>query len=232
MRFDLHIHSNYSSDSNLSVDDILKQAVRKGLDGIAICDHNTIEGSLRAIQRVRELNLSLIVIPGMEISTSDGHLIVLGIRENIQPELSLSETIMIARQKGAVVIAPHPFKKNGIGYAAKDADAIETFNSRCLFGENEKAKELALSLMKPEVGGSDSHLLAAIGLGFTEIDCHRSESSVLESIRKGKTRSAGQIIPPNIMMVHAFHGLARRMRRHARELHSKIFHIGHKIRYP
>ena len=227
MRFDLHIHSNYSSDSNLSVDDILKQAVRKGLDGIAICDHNTIEGSLRAIQRVRELNLSLIVIPGIEISTSDGHLIVLGIRENIQPDLLLSETITIARQKSAIVIAPHPFKKNSIGYAAKDADAIETFNSRCLFGENEKAKELALSLGKPEVGGSDSHLLSAIGLGFTEMDTLRNESSVLESIRMGKTRSGGQIIPPNIMIVHAFRALARRMRRLSRELHSKIFHIGH-----
>ena len=227
MRFDLHIHSNYSSDSNLSVDDILKQAVRKGLDGIAICDHNTIEGSLRAIQRAMELNLPLIVIPGIEISTSDGHLIVLGIRENILPDLPLSETITIARQKGAVVIAPHPFKKNSIGYAAKDADAIETFNSRCLFGENEKAKELALSLGKPEVGGSDSHLLSAIGLGYTEIDCLRSESSVLESIRKGKTISGGQIIPPNIMMIHAFRGLVRRLRRHSRELHSKIFHIGH-----
>ena len=225
MRFDFHIHSNYSSDSNLSVDDILKQAVRKGLDGIAICDHNTIEGSLRAIQRAMELNLSLIVIPGIEISTSDGHLIVLGIRENILPDLPVSETIMIARQKGAVVIAPHPFKKNSIGYAAKDADAIETFNSRCLFGENEMAKELALSLGKPEVGGSDSHLLSAIGLGFTQIDAYPSESSVLDSIRKGKTRSGGKLIPPNIMIVHAVRGVGRKLRRTARELHSKIFDV-------
>jgi len=228
MRFDLHIHSNYSSDSNLSVHDILKQAVRKGLDGIAICDHNTVEGSLHAIQRARELNLSLIVIPGIEISTSDGHLIVLGIRENIQPDLPVSETITIARQKGAVVIAPHPFKKNSIGYAAKDADAIETFNSRCMFGENEKAKELALSLGKPEVGGSDSHLLSAIGLGFTVIDAqdaHRSEISVLDSIRKGKTRSGGKLIPANIIIVHAVRAVIRRIRRTARELHSKIFDV-------
>ncbi|MDL5501661.1 MAG: PHP domain-containing protein, partial [Candidatus Methanoperedens sp.] len=41
MRFDLHIHSKHSNDSGLSVDDILREAVRKGLDGIAICDHNT-----------------------------------------------------------------------------------------------------------------------------------------------------------------------------------------------
>jgi len=207
------------------VDDILKQAVRKGLDGIAICDHNTVDGSLHAMQRVRELNLSLIVIPGIEISTSEGHLIVLGIRENIQPELTLSETIMIARQKGAVVIAPHPFKKNSIGYAAKDADAIETFNSRCLFGENERAKELALSLGKPEVGGSDSHLLSAIGLGFTEINALQSEISVLESIRSGNTRSGGKLIPPDIMMIHAIRAGVRRIRRSARKLYSKIFYV-------
>lgn len=225
MRFDLHIHSNYSSDSNLSVDDILKQAVRKGLDGIAICDHNTVEGSLWAIQRAKELNISLIVIPGIEISTSDGHLIVLGIREDIQPDLPVSETIKIARQKGAVVIAPHPFKKNSIGYAAKDVDAIETFNSRCLFGENKKAKELALSLGKPEVGGSDSHLLSAIGLGFTRIDAFRSESSVLESIRNGKTRSGGKLIPANIVIIHSVRALIRRIRRSSRELHSKIFDV-------
>lgn len=225
MRFDLHIHSNYSTDSSLEVDDILERAVRKGLDGIAICDHNTVEGSSRAIQRAQELDLPLLVLPGIEISTSDGHLIVLGIRENIQPELPVSETITIARQKGGVVIAPHPFKRDSIGFAAKDADAIETFNSRCIFGENEKAKELALSLGKPEVGGSDSHLLATIGLGFTEIDAKRSESSVLESIRKGKTKSGGQVIPPDIMMIHAVRGMVRRMRRRAREIHSKIFHI-------
>ncbi len=225
MLFDLHIHSNYSSDSSLEVDDILKKAVRKGLDGIAICDHNTIDGSLYAIKRAREMNLSLIVIPGMEISTKDGHLIVLGIRENIQPELPVSETIKIARQKGGIVIAPHPFKKDSIGPAARDADAIETFNSRCVFGENERAKELALSLGKSEVGGSDSHLLSTIGLGFTEIEALRSESSVLESIRKGKTASGGRVIPPDIIMIHAVRALARRIRRRAGELHSKIFHI-------
>ncbi len=225
MRFDLHIHSDHSSDSALAVDDILKKAVGKGLDGIAICDHNTVEGSLCAIRRARELDLPLLVIPGMEISTSNGHLIVLGLRENIQPELPVSETIMIARQKGGVVIAPHPFKKDSIGSAAKDADAIETFNSRCVLGENRRAKELALSLGKSEVGGSDSHLLSTIGLGFTEIEAQRSESSVLESIRKGKTTSGGRTISPDIMMIHALRAVIRRMRRHVRELHSKIFHV-------
>jgi len=51
-----------------------------------------------------------------------------------------------------------------------DVDAIETFNSRCIFGENKKAEKMAIELGKPQVGGSDSHMLATIGLGFTEID--------------------------------------------------------------
>src|SRR3990172_5797006 len=126
MRFDLHIHSNYSSDSGLSVDDIIRRAVEKGLDGIAICDHNTVTGSYHARKRVRELDLPLIVLPGSEVSTTAGHLIVLGIRDNIPPGLTPQETIGIVRQKGGVVIAAHPFKIGSIGnIEGLDVDAVE-----------------------------------------------------------------------------------------------------------
>jgi len=77
MRFDLHIHSNYSPDSRLDVDDILRRAVKKGLDGIAICDHDTITGSFLARRRAKELDLPLLVLPAVEVSTNMGHLIVL-----------------------------------------------------------------------------------------------------------------------------------------------------------
>ncbi len=219
MRFDLHIHSNYSSDSSLSVDDILKQAVKKGLDGIAICDHNTVEGSLHGKRRAEELKLPLIVLAGMEVSTSAGHLIVLGITENIQPELSPEETIRIAHQKGGIVVTAHPFKKGSIGMRS-DVDAVETFNSRCIFGENKRAKEMAQALGKPEVGGSDSHMLAAIGLGYTEIDACNDEESVLRAIREGRTRSTGQIAPAYIIFVQFIRKIFRRLCR----IHSKIFH--------
>ena len=96
MRFDLHIHSNHSTDSNMTVDEILGRAVKKGLDGIAICDHNTVAGSYYARKRAKELNCPLLVIPGIEVSTTEGHLIVLGIRENIPPDLTPRGTIRIA----------------------------------------------------------------------------------------------------------------------------------------
>lgn len=224
MRFDLHIHSNHSSDSSLTVDEILQQAVKKGLDGIAICDHNTIEGSLLGIRRARELDLPLVVLPGMEVSTTEGHLLVLGIREDIPHDLTYLETIGIARQKGGVVIAAHPFKSGGIGYGAKDADAVETFNSRCIFDENTRAKELAKEHGKPEVGGSDSHLLSTIGLAYTDIEAEPDEKSVLSAIREGRTSSSGQVVPLSVVVIHMLRSLQRKFRKPGKKIYSRILH--------
>lgn len=212
IRFDLHIHSNHSSDSNLSVDDILRQAVKRGLAGIAICDHNTVEGSLHGKRRAEELNLPLLVLSGVEVSTTRGHLIILGIKENIQPELSPEETIKIAHQKRAVVVAVHPFKARSIGSVdGLEVDAIETFNSRCIFGENLKAKIMAQALGRPEVGGSDSHILATIGLGYTEIEADPSEEDVLSAIRAGKTRSGGEVAPLYVVLIQVLRGFLRKL---------------------
>ncbi|VVB86673.1 PHP-associated [uncultured archaeon] len=224
MRFDLHIHSNHSSDSSLTVDEILQQAVKKGLDGIAICDHNTVEGSLLGIRRARELNLPLIVLPGVEVSTIEGHLLVLGVKENIPHDLPYLETISVARQKGGVVIAAHPFKSGGIGYGARDADAVETFNSRCIFDENMKAKKIAQERGKPEVGGSDSHLLATIGLAYTDIEAEPDERAILSAIREGRTGSSGQVVPLSVVVIHILRGLLRKFRKPGKELYSRIFH--------
>lgn len=213
MRFDLHIHSNYSLDSRLDVDDILRKAVKKGLDGIAICDHNTITGSFHARKRVIELNLPLLVLPAIEVSTSRGHLIVLGVREDIPSGLDPEETIKIAKRNGGVVIAAHPFKIRSIGNVdGLDVDAIETFNSRCIFGENKKAQKMAIELGKPQVGGSDSHMLATIGSGYTEIDARPDERSVLEAIRDGKTRPGGKAAPIHIVIIQVMRGVIRRIK--------------------
>jgi len=215
MRFDLHIHSSYSSDSGSVVDDILRKAIEKGLDGIAICDHNTVTGSFYALKRVRELDLPLIVLPGIEVSTSRGHLIVLGVRENIPPGLTPMETIRIARQKGGITIAAHPFKIRSIGdVEGLDVDAIETFNSRCFLGENKKAQKMAIKLRKPQVGGSDSHIMGTIGFGYTDIDAEPDEASVLNAIREGKTSPGGKISPVYVVILHVMGRIFRRLSSH------------------
>ncbi|HEX7627306.1 MAG TPA: PHP domain-containing protein [Candidatus Methanoperedens sp.] len=213
MRFDLHIHSNFSSDSGLTVDDILKRAVKKDLDGIAICDHNIVTGNFLARKRAKDLDLPLLVIPGVEVSTTQGHLIVLGARGNIPPNLSPQETISIARQLGGVIIAAHPFKIRSLGdVKGLDVDAIETFNSRCIFGENKKAEKMALELGKPQVGGSDSHMLTTIGIGYTEIDAEPYVEDVLKAIREGKTRPGGRIAPLYVVIFQVMRGVFRRIK--------------------
>jgi predicted metal-dependent phosphoesterase TrpH len=198
----------------MEVDDILRKAVKKGLDGIAICDHDTLTGSSYARKRVLELNLPLLVLPAVEVSTNRGHLVVLGVRENIPSGLDPHETIKIAKQIGGVVIAAHPFKLRSIGNVdGLDVDAIETFNSRCIFGENKKARNMAIKLKKPQVGGSDSHMLATIGSGYTEIDSGPEEGSVLDAIRNGKTRPGGKAAPIHIVILQVICGVMRRIKK-------------------
>lgn len=211
MKFDLHVHSCYSKDSNASLDDILEHAVRNGLDGLAICDHDRIEGGIACSKRAKESGSDLIVIPGVEVSSSKGHILALGVNEPIEPGLTPEETIRRARQQGAVVIIPHPFKltSHGIGYIeGLDADAIEVLNSRCVTdGPNKKAKEAAIEFGFPMVGGSDSHEAEMVGRSYTEIHVDdRSVRSVLDAIRAGRTSPGGCKTPVSFVVKQMFIG--------------------------
>ena len=153
MKFDLHVHSEHSKDSNSSHDDILEAARKKGLDGFAICDHDTIEGGLACEKRALELGFELTIIPGVEVTCSKGHILVLGVRQNIEPLLSPEETIKRARKLGGTVIIPHPFKRSshGIGsFEGLDIDAVEVFNSLSFNSANRKAATEAERLVSPE----------------------------------------------------------------------------------
>ena len=214
MRFDLHIHSAYSRDSWSPIDSILKHAVDIGLDGIAICDHDTTKGGVIGEQRAKELNLPLIVIPGIEITTTKGHIIALGVREDIPPKQTPQETIVCIRELGGIVVVPHPFKRlsHGIGdFSDLNVDAVEIFNSRFITGEaNRKAERMALAMGIPAVSGSDAHAVMMIGYAVTEIAAERSQQAVLDAIRDGKTRVYGKRTPIKIFAAQMIRGWCRR----------------------
>jgi predicted metal-dependent phosphoesterase TrpH len=211
MKFDLHVHSCYSKDSNASLDEILKYAEFNGLDGFAICDHDRIEGGFACVKRAQELGSKMIVIPGVEVSSSKGHILVLGVHKPIKPGLSPEETIKKARQQGAVVIIPHPFKvtSHGIGYIeGLDADAIEVLNSRCVTdGPNNKARKASEELGFPMAGGSDAHEAEMVGISYTEIDTDATTvEEVLDAIRAGKTSPGGRKTPVSFVVKQMFIG--------------------------
>ncbi len=218
MRFDLHVHSCFSKDSSANLDDILEYATKNGLDGFAICDHDSIEGGVECVKRAQELGSKQLVIPGLEVTSSKGHILVLGVKELIEPGLSPEATIEKAHAQGAVVVIPHPFKltSHGIGYLeGLEADAVEVLNSRCMTGgPNKKARKVAGSLGFNMVGGSDAHEAQMIGRCYAEIDAsERSVEAVLDAIRAGRTSAHGRRTPFMFVIKQFFAGQKKKIGR-------------------
>ena len=199
MILDPHIHSTYSSDSTASPRNIVKKARSIGLDAIAVADHNTIKGSLATIEEAKNCK-DFVVVPGMEISSNKGHIVALGIKEDVKQGLSPEETVETIRELGGIAIAAHPFVsyREGLCDNVKelDIDAIETLNSRYVFGySNWRAKNLAEKRNLPEIGSSDAHFLGAIGSCVTELDANFTYESIIEGILSGKTNVFGDRTP-------------------------------------
>jgi predicted metal-dependent phosphoesterase TrpH len=186
MLFDHHIHSRYSYlDSDSDVGDIVSYSEKIGLGGIAISDHNEIQGSVELMG----MDTKLIRVPSLEISSADGHIVALGISEIIERDLSAEETIGRIHDKGGLAIAAHPYDtfRHGLKDLCwrLDIDAVE-INGHCLYG-NSKAKKAAQRHGKPLVGGSDAHSLRDIGAIATEVG-GKDAKGILENIKKGECK--------------------------------------------
>jgi predicted metal-dependent phosphoesterase TrpH len=201
MRLDLHIHSEYSPDSRSSIEAILKQAQEAGLDGIAITDHNSLQSFFVASKVAEDLGLDLIIVPGAEISTSEGHLIALGTLNLVPSGLSAVDTIEHAHDNGGIAVAPHPyaFFRQGIrNLQAKRLDAVETYNSKHLFGfSNYLANRSARKLNLGVTGGSDSHKVETIGFGYTEVNIADGAdvAEILQAIKSCRSQAKGRVSP-------------------------------------
>jgi predicted metal-dependent phosphoesterase TrpH len=169
MKCDLHIHSFYSfNDGVNSPEDIIKQAIKVGLDSIAITDHDTMNGFFKARNYAKKLDFDL--VPGMEISSREGHILGLFIEEEIPKNISAKETIEMIHRQGGLAIAAHPYDllRKGIGDLVKKLkfDAIEVMNGRNYLA-NGKARKVAEELNIAVTGGSDAHIIDEIGNCYT-----------------------------------------------------------------
>ncbi len=192
---DSHIHSCYSHDSHTKIEDIIETAVKKNLDIIAISDHNTVEGSKKA-QMVNQTDL--LIIPSIEISTTQGHLIGFGCTELIAKDLPPAETIDRIHDQGGLAIVPHPycFYRHGLLHDNDEKlkfDAIETKNARFILGYcNGKSEKLAKNRKIPSLGASDAHYKEFIKDCYTQINCQKDIDSVLKAIKKNKVKACGK----------------------------------------
>lgn len=164
---ELHSHTYYSMDCLTRFEEIMHVCKQRGVDKIAITDHNTAEGALAFHQIAPEL-----VIPGEEIFTTKGELLAYFVTETVPPKLTPMETIKRLRDQGAVISVSHPFDKYRKGAWRQEdldeiiehVDAIEIFNARCLsLTENQLAQDYAKKNNLRGTVGSDAHTLMEYG---------------------------------------------------------------------
>ena len=199
IKLDLHIHSQYSEDAIGSPKDIIKSLKKKGLQGMAITDHNTVEGGLKAVKIAPK---DFIVIPGIEISTADGHMLALNVEKNIARNLSIQETVEKILDQGGTPIVPHLFrnmsgiKKEKLKTIHQKINTIEVFNACSMPKTNLKIAKIAKELNLGGTGGSDSHDPAYAGYAYTVVDTtDMNADAVLSEINKKKTWGEGITMP-------------------------------------
>jgi hypothetical protein len=199
IKLDLHIHSQYSGDGVGSPKEIIKSVRKKGLNGLAITDHNTVEGGLGALKVAPK---DFIIIPGIEISSADGHIIALNVKENIPRDLSTVETVDKIIELGGIPIIPHLFrsmsgiKPVNLKKVIDKISAIEVYNACSTAQTNLKTANTAKKFNLGGTGGSDSHIPKFAGNAYTTIDTTDIKlESIINEIEKKKTWGQGNPLP-------------------------------------
>ena len=187
IRADLHIHTTFSDDSETSPKALVEQlATHPSIKVAAVTDHDTVKG----INTVRELASpypDILIIPGVEISTPQGDIVILGTDETPSKPWTIENVIDYARENACVSVAAHPFREWGLGDLTRtsNVDTIEVLNGASTPQANRQARELAKTMRLPGVAGSDSHTPSELYSVYTEIDASLDVDEILKAIKKG-----------------------------------------------
>jgi hypothetical protein len=196
VKADLHVHSIYSPDSQITPKELVYYSKKRGLNAVAITDHNRIEGALKVAKETTDL----FIIPGIEVSSAQGHIVGLNVCEVIPKGLRADETVDKIHAAGGIAIACHPFaffkgslQKN----VSRKFDAIETINARAFpFSRScRKAEMAARRFGLPRVAGTDAHYGPQVGYGYTIINAELDAEDIIKAIVAGNCQPFGQPVP-------------------------------------
>lgn len=176
--FDLHLHTHYSADACGSPEAMVEAAKRRGLSGIAITDHNTCDAVAYLTRKgwIREDGVAVdgfLIIPGVEVSTAEGHLLCLG---TVLPNMKgrpARDVVAAVKERGGIAVAPHPYDRFRAGIREEvlddlDLAALETFNAAVSLRRfNEHAAVYAARRGLAATAGSDAHHASAAGISST-----------------------------------------------------------------
>ncbi|MGA7476787.1 MAG: CehA/McbA family metallohydrolase [Thermoplasmata archaeon] len=217
VRLDLHVHSRNSPDSSLSVETIASGLASVGLNGFALTDHNTVAGHAE-LAVVQARFPELVLVPGVEVSTLEGHLLVYGVSEAPPSQRPVVETVEWVRDHRGVSVLSHPFRRaHGVGGAVAESarvNAVETVNGHNSPGANRKAAAVAKRRGLGATGGSDVHALFDLGRAYTEFpEGTAGADAVLRSIREGTQTAGGRSLTLPGRLLYEWRTAVLRMRR-------------------
>ncbi len=190
LKADFHIHSKYSMDCSMPLEEIIKRCLDTGINCVAIADHGSIEGALE-LQKLAPFP----VIIAEEILTPQGEVMGMFLKEGVPTGLPIEQAISRIKAQGALVCLPHPFDTfRGLKLDSKrleelvaQIDIIEVFNARSpLPWCSTKAQALARKYGIPGIAGSDAHAADEIGNTYVEMPEFNGRNDFLQALRKGR----------------------------------------------
>jgi len=212
LRSDLHSHTYYSPDSITSPQRLVQECLRKGINCLAVTDHNTIRGAL-AVQELAPFK----VIVGEEIRTAEGEVLGLFLTEEVPRGLPPAEAVARVKTQGGLVGIPHPY--DSLRYALRhqailallpEIDFIEAFNARIVFKQgNLKARRFAQEHGLAMSAASDAHSPWEIGRAYVEMGEFEGSQSFLERLREG--RIVGSLSSPLVHFWSRWSWLRRKL---------------------
>jgi PHP domain-containing protein len=192
---DLHVHS-FPGDGALPPWALASEARRRGLDAIALTNHNQML-SWHLVQALALRSHDLLMLPGEEVTTPGFHVAAVGLERAVPWDRSASVIARAVHAAGGVAIAAHPDDRAGdaIDTAFAEIDGVETAHPvRHLSRKADReldaavARALAVHPTIAQIGSSDFHYLAPLGLCRTYIFAREvTVGGVLEAIRAGRT---------------------------------------------
>lgn len=190
LAYDLQVHTDASPCSPASPERMVRAAVRAGLDGIAITDHDTLAN----VERARAVAPDdFEVIPAVEVTTTQGHLLALYVEE-APPQADPLTVIDAVHDQGGLAVLSHPFDElrqiydADLDEIARAVDAVEAVNSRCVrHTYNRRARSFASANDLPVTGGSDAHFPVEVGRASTVLP-----ESPRAAIPAGTTEGVGR----------------------------------------
>ncbi len=226
LNIDLHCHSFFSGDGVSSPEELIASAKLKGLHGFALTDHNTSDGVNylldKGLMRADGQPVGdFLIIPGVEVTTAEGHLLCLGVQLPNLKGTPAKEVCELVHQGGGVAIPPHPYDlfRAGIRQAVLDQipiDALEVFNAATTLKRyNRQAFEYAQMRNLPMTAGSDAHHEAAIGTAYTILNTEDfSLRGVLAQILKSNELNQQYMSPRDSLRKTWNNWLRLRRRKH------------------